>query len=91
MITVYWWNFGKKTLDYKGSYEGFFKERGIKAIKISNNNYNFKINTANTSTILKSYGSERECYNEAIKLFLTLLGDKSVLIDENGIDFKVNW
>ena len=30
IIYVYWWNFGKKTIDYQGSYAGYLKKKDIK-------------------------------------------------------------
>ena len=29
-LTIYWWNFGKKTLDFKGSVNEYLKREGIK-------------------------------------------------------------
>lgn len=29
-ITIYWWNFGKKTLDFQGTLKDYLKRKGIK-------------------------------------------------------------
>jgi hypothetical protein len=93
-ITVYWWNMGTKTLDYRGPYKGFLKLKGIKVRAITRNGtggFRFTIPLLSTKAILDTYTSDyyRAC-DQAIEVFLTLLGDKTKFIGLNR-EFNINW
>lgn len=102
LITIYWWNMGKKTLDFSGSYKDYFKKRNI-TFKISEKKQgkdtfkyiNFNIPCGSNVIKLKSYwtGSEwdfKENCDKAIFLFLTLLGDKTIFSSQMK-EVKVCW
>lgn len=101
-ITIYWWNFGKKTLDFKGPYKDFFKDKDIKISKISKKagekflvdvkGLRFKIPVGGATIDLKILGSSWiiNDLDSAIKLFLTYLGDKTRFEGYNRI-YKLNW
>jgi hypothetical protein len=95
-ITVYWWNMGSKTLDYRGSYEGYLKLKGVKIVPTTENenykypNYHFDIPLFTCRVTLDTSGDYAQCCNEAIKIFLTLMGDKAKLISPKG-DYFINW
>ena len=94
-IKIYWWNFGKKTLDFEGTYEDFFKVKDIAITKISKDGVKglcFKIPLSCSTIDLKvfcGYYSTQEL-DGAIKLFLTYLGDKALFYGYNRI-YKLNW
>ena len=93
-ITVYWWNFGKKTLDYKGTYKGYLDKRGITAKEFIRNGfygYRFKISTGSDRVTLETnqYDYSKSC-DDAIKIFLSLMGDKATL-DTERFTYHVNW
>ncbi len=86
-IQVYWWNMGRKTLDYRGSYEGFLKKKNItitKTLKGTCAGYHYYISLSTTEATLDAIGDYAQCCNEAIKIFLTLMGDKAKLVTPKG-------
>lgn len=95
-ISVHWWNFGSKTLDFKGTYKEYLIKRDIKVNSIKNKysgskGYRFKIPLSSCSATLDIFRTDySECCDEAIKIFLTLLGDKT-LFDTERRTYKLNW
>lgn len=90
-ITVYWWNFGKKELDYDGTIKGYLKKAGIyvESIKHPKNQnekgYRFKIHTSTKIVVLDIfYQTYEEGSLDAIKTYLTLLGDKAKIETNHG-------
>ena len=74
--------FGKKTLDYKGTYKGYLDKRGITAKEFIRNGfygYRFKISTGSDRVTLETnqYDYSKSC-DDAIKIFLSLMGDKHI-------------
>lgn len=89
-LVVYWWNLGRKTLDFKGTYRDYLKRIGAKYSMIKNG-YRFRISTSTSSFQLDSISSKFiETANDAIVLFLTLMGDKAS-INSTNIVKKINW
>ena len=92
-ITVYWWNCGKKTLDFRGTYKGFFMKRDIRVTDIVSNGvkgFHFDIPLAFSKATYDTYDTDySRCCDDAIKIFLTLMGDKAKLI--SGREFYINW
>jgi len=101
-ITIYWWNLGTKTLDHKGTYGEFFKKKEIKISEVKHPNnkeykalkFNMPIGSSRiifyTSLGSKTAWDYAEMFNNAIKLFLTYLGDKTLFYGNNR-EFKINW
>lgn len=93
-IAVYWWNFGSKQLDYKGTYEGFLKSKGIQLRKGKRNGfeyYRFKISAGSSEIIFVTPRSnETQALDDAIKLFLSLMGDKA-LFEAGYRTYRLNW
>lgn len=97
-ISVYWWNLGKKTLDFKGEYSVFLKSKGISKRQITHpvvkteKGFRFKISVSSQNATLDifSQGEFASC-NDAIVIFLTMLGDKALFIDGSGVEHKINW
>ena len=102
IITIYWWNMGKKTLDFTGKYKDFFKKKDI-TFRVSEKKQgkdifkylNFNIPVGSNVIKLRSYwsGSDwdfKENCDKAIILFLTLLGDKT-LFNSQMREVKINW
>ena len=87
-ITVYWWNFGRKTLDYKGTYKGLLDAKDIKVTEITrgpSKGFHFIIPFFSGEATLDTFGSNYgQCCDEAIKLFFSLLGDR-VKVEGNHI------
>jgi len=97
-ITIHWWNMGSKTLEFNGSVKDYLIKRQIKVRKISHKfnktvkGYRFKIPLATSTVIFDTFYQEYVmCVTEAIKIFLTLLGDKTVFINPYGREYKINW
>ena len=97
-ITVHWWNCGTKTLDHDGTVKDFLKKKDIKVTKISHKSdksikgYRFKIPLASSITTLDIFNSDYVgCVNAAIKIFLTLLGDKQLYNSPYGVEYRLNW
>ena len=101
-IVVHWRNFGKKTLDFRGTYEDFFKEKNIKISKISKKagerflvdvkGFRFKIPVGSAIIDLKVFSSSwiLDDLDSAIKLFTTYLGDKTLFTGYNKT-YRLNW
>ena len=92
-ITVYWWNYSKKTLDFQGTYKEFLKKKDIKVRQNKGTNgYKFTFDIGSSRVVYDIYSVTdyfKVC-DEVIKLFLTLIGDKSKLITERN-EYKINW
>ncbi len=93
-ISVYWWNFGRKTLDYKGTYKGFLEKKDIIVKSFIRNGfygYRFAISVGSERATLETSRQDysRSC-DDAIKIFLTLLGDKSKL-NTPRFEYFINW
>lgn len=92
-IKIYWWNFGKKILDFQGSYKDYLKQKGIHVRIIKKNEYQgFRFTMPSPYKVtLDIYDyNYSHCCDEIIKVFLTLMGDRSKLITPNR-DFNINW
>jgi len=93
-IIIYWWNFGTKTLDFKGSYEDYLNKREIKIKEINLKdkhycNISFRCGSANFK--IQIYGNDFiSVLDEAIKSFLVYLGDKT-LFKSYRRQYKLNW
>jgi len=97
-IVIYWWNLGTKTLDFKGTYEDYFKKIGIKMSnisfpkdkKIKGIRYMFPTNT--TTFRIDDFNTEfTDGFNIVIKTYLSYLGDKAIFKDFYGRKYEMNW
>lgn len=89
-IQVYWWNFGKRTLDYKGTYKGFLEARGIAIEELKENHFRFQMSLSGGKVTLDTTGGYCHGADEAIRIFLTLLGDKATFSGPTG-RYRINW
>lgn len=94
MVRIYWWNYYKRTLDFAGPIKEFLQHKNIKVRRISNNGvsgYRFKIPLSCITVILDIFDNDYErSAVEAIRVFLTLLGDKAKL-ETTRRNYKINW
>ncbi len=91
LITVYWWNFGKKTLDFRGTYRDFFLRQDITSRSVKTGGYVFIIPLSSSVTTFRTTDTDYERgASEAIRIFMTLLGDKAKIETPNQ-EYKVNW
>lgn len=97
-IIIWWWNFGKKTLDFKGTYKDYLIKRNIKVRKIKHpinkkvEGYRFNIPVGSSIINFDSFDSDYiNCLTNAIKQFLTYLGDRTMFIDGYNREYKLNW
>jgi len=97
-ITIHWWNFQTKTLDFKGTVKDYLLKRSITVRKIKHprdktvGGYRFKIPLSSSSTTLDIFDSDYiSCINEVIKTFLSQLGDKTLYYSPYGRSYKINW
>lgn len=96
-ISTYWWNNGSKKCDFKGTYEEFFKKKNITITEITHTldphpkGLQLTIPLSTTKTIHQSFDTCYETvFNDAIRIYLTLLGDKALLETRNRY-FRINW
>lgn len=95
-IEIYWWNMGKKTLDFTGDYKDFFKEKDIKIRKLPKDKfglekYRFKISWSSCNATFNIASHYKDCCKEAVKIFLIILGDKTLFMDHNNREHRLNW
>lgn len=95
--TIYWWNFGKKQLDFQGEMLDFMKQKGFKIRTITHprnkdvkgKQFTFSVSSADIQ--LRSYEQNHsEAAFHAIRLYLTILGDKAQIIGM-GKKRLINW
>jgi len=89
-MEVYWWNFGKRTLDYKGDYAGFLRAKGIEVEEVESHHYRFRISVSSATVSLETFCGYCHAVDEAILIFLTLLGDKATF-SSGPRNYHVNW
>jgi hypothetical protein len=95
-ITIYWWNLGNKTLDFKGDINDFVKNKGFKVTKIKHpihkeiNGFRIKIYTSVKFT-LDVFDNLDNALSLAVRTYLNYLGDKTIFTDSQGRTFKINW
>ena len=96
-ITIYWWNMGHKTLDYKGTIKGYLIKRRTSMHQISHpysntiKGYRFKIGTSSSYVIFDGFNrAYDDLAIDAIKIWLTLMGDKATIETENR-NYNINW
>lgn len=91
-IIIYWWNMGKKTLDFRGDYKDFFLMKEIKIRKVKENFYKITFSVGTSKFIIQSYTTDFiDLFNIAIKSFLVILGDKTKFIDGYNREYQINW
>jgi hypothetical protein len=96
-ITVYWWNLGTKTLDYTGNYKGYLDKLGIKVSSVvhpfaKTKGFRFVVSTSSSIVRLDSFSnSYKQGCDDAIGIYLILMGDKSLFRDGYGRERKFNW
>jgi hypothetical protein len=88
-IKIYWWNFGSKTLDFKGTLKDYLQKRNIKYRKTKEGNYKFKFTIGRTKVESIESNFDSGAFT-AIKLYLTATGDKTT-IEMAGRKQKLNW
>ena len=60
-VSVYWWNGGTRTLDYKGDYKGFLEKKNITVQEVESHKWHFVIPLAFTrATLDTQYRSRRQ-------------------------------
>jgi hypothetical protein len=91
IIYVYWWNFGKKTIDYQGSYAGYLKKKDIKVRIRKTDGYRFTITTSSGKVVFDTVDCNyNHGLDEAIKIFFAMMGDKAELVTPYR-EYKMNW
>ena len=97
-LTIYWWNFGKKTLDFKGVVKDYLKRENIKYKILTKKDEHFNFEKLYFKVSLK-VGSMNFSFNGydledlirmCINIRLTYLGDKSKFI-LNGRERTINF
>ncbi len=86
-VTVYWWNFGTKTLDYTGTYQGYMDKKDIIVEPIVHPRFTkikglrFIRDWGTATFIYESYNTDTEkSYFNAIQMFLVVMGDRAKII-----------
>lgn len=93
IIITYWWNYGKKTMDFQGTYKDYLKAKDIRVKPITINGvkgYQFSfLDPVRTTLKLFNPDYSQSC-DEVIKVFLTLMGDKAKLLGYRR-EYNINW
>ena len=95
-IETHWWNFGKKTLDFRGTYKQFMENKGIRIERCKHpsqkdvNGWKASVSLSSTIITIVSYQDYRYACDDIIKTYLLLMGDKATLRTPFGY-FKINW
>ena len=81
---LYWWNFGKKTMDYKGSLKGLLKRQGIKFNKKKTEiegiyTFYFKNDYGVSFKVNATINGFRHHAKQFIQMDLVRMGDKAQL------------
>lgn len=92
-IVVHWWNNGKKTLDFRGKCKDYLKERGFKAV-LKGDRLSIRVSTSSSNVVLtqrvhNAFGAF-DAMSEAVRIFLTMMGDKATL-ETNCRKYLLNW
>ena len=97
-ITIYWWNGGTKTLDFRGTVKDYLKKKGGTVRRISHNiqkdikGYRLKMTLSSARITIDSFDPDYTVsVNNIIRTFLMLLGDKTIYHDPYGRVYKINW
>lgn len=94
--TIYWWNLGKKQLDFTGTLWEYFQKIEVKITRVKHPKnkaiagYKFKIPVGSYTCSLVTYSDAADAGREAAKVFLSLLGDKATLQTYGRFD-RINW
>lgn len=94
--SIYWWNMGHKQKDHDGTVWEYFQKRSIKVTKILSKNkeiegFRFKISCSSCSVTLDTFQSPERAAMDAIKIFLSMMGDKSIVRIASMWEYKMNW
>ena len=91
-ISTDWWNFSKKTHEFSGTIGEYLLLKSFEITSITKNgttSYSFKVNLCNSIITLTTINGFNEGAIQAIKLFLTQLGDKATIKSANRL-IKIN-
>jgi hypothetical protein len=97
-ITIHWWNFGTKTLDFKGTYEEWFKKQNVKISKINKyqgeevEGLRFKVPVGSCRITMDFLHTSWyiQNFDAVIKAYASYLGDKTKFNSYNQ-EYKINW
>ena len=84
-IEIHWWNFGSKTVDFKGTVKECLKAKGINYRKIKHKEdksiigYVFTYNQGQLKVRYESFGDFESSVKNILVLQLTYLGDRAKL------------
>lgn len=93
-LEIWWWNMGKKTLDFEGTVKEYLDKERIFVQLTSETEYiknymvHFSVGDAVITIEQKAYLSYVISF--AIKMFLTKLGDKALVKFNNNSEFHNN-
>jgi hypothetical protein len=92
---IYWWNMGNKKLEHRGSVQEYFTSRSITVRRILSPSkemygFRFKISCSSCSVTLDTFQTLERAAMDAIKLYLSMMGDKST-VKVGYIYYKINW
>jgi len=96
-ISIYWWNFGKKTLDFRGVYKDYLLKIGVSIEDIVHpiqndvTGWRFTVSMSSTTITLDKYGIDYiQACDDIIKTYLLLMGDRTKFITPRQ-EFNINW
>lgn len=92
---IYWWNMGTKKLDHKGNVQEYFTSRRITVRRILSKSkemqgFRFKISCSSCSVTLDTLQTPERAAMDAIKIFLSMMGDKAT-VQVAYMNYKMNW
>ena len=89
-VEVWWWNMGRKRLDFRGTYADYINKIGAK-IRKTKDGYTCTVSTSSTTVTCKSADHDPlRALNDSIVLFLTIMGDRALFHGAHGYSRCVN-
>lgn len=92
---IYWWNMGHRKIDHKGNVQDYFTSRSITVRRILSKSgemqgFRFKIACSSSSVVLDTFQTPERAGMDAIKIFLSMMGDKAT-VKVSYMEYKMNW
>ena len=89
-VLVFWWNMGRKTKDFVGTFRDFLKKKEIKYRKVAKG-YRFQIEVSSIKVnVLFTNMDTLNMVGETAILFTTMMGDKAT-VSYQGRCCRINW
>ena len=89
-LSIWWWNHGIKKQDFKGTYREWLQENKV-SIRKSGTYITLKGDYGSMRLSIRQSNQFTNCFDLYIKTRLTFLGDKAMMRNRYGVEYKINW